>query len=431
MFMFLIIASVIYFISRGWNLLSLPVFIDEAIYLRWAQDIIHHGLIWVSFSDGKEPLFIWVLALFSKFIADPLLAGRLVNVVSGWGLMMGVYLLAKRLLNQKAAILAVILYLTSPFILFYNRIALLDNFLVFLGCFYLLFLVKKKHFLAGVFLGLALITKTNAFIFLIALPFFWPAPSFFLGLGLVYLPVFFAPGYHNVFSKDQSVFLAFSPGLFWPNFKMSLRDWWLIYFGAIPLLAALLGSVQSVFLAALLFGPWLVEAAVGKIFFPRYLLFMAIPVFLLAANFLQRLPRKLLIVFFLIAVAQPLVLSSWILKDVASAPIPVVERWQYLEGWPAGYGSDQLVSFLQIKAKQKSIIVVTEEFGLNEILKLKFYDDKNVTVKTFSGLNDPIAGDYLALTYYSQPSPIWPVREIGSVCKVQCKNTIRLYEITR
>ncbi|MCG2691319.1 glycosyltransferase family 39 protein, partial [Microgenomates group bacterium] len=124
------ILLVVFLASRLINLGILPVFADEAIYIRWAQ------LIWqktyyffIPLSDGKTPLFMWLLAPLLKLGADPLLTGRALSVVSGLATLIGVYYLAKTLFNKKTALIASILVIFQPFLLFYDRLSLTDSLL--------------------------------------------------------------------------------------------------------------------------------------------------------------------------------------------------------------------------------------------------------------------------------------------------------------
>ena len=61
---------------------ALPIFGDEAIYLRWAQ-LIRQGHTWISLIDPKPPLHFWLIALFYNWSRDPLLASRLISVACG------------------------------------------------------------------------------------------------------------------------------------------------------------------------------------------------------------------------------------------------------------------------------------------------------------------------------------------------------------
>src|SRR5574343_1375587 len=73
---------------RFYHLTILPVFADEAIYIRWAQVMkAEETLRFLPLSDGKQPLFMWVIIPFLKLISDPLIAGRIVSVLCGLGTM--------------------------------------------------------------------------------------------------------------------------------------------------------------------------------------------------------------------------------------------------------------------------------------------------------------------------------------------------------
>ncbi|KKU74843.1 MAG: hypothetical protein UX99_C0005G0003 [Candidatus Amesbacteria bacterium GW2011_GWB1_47_26] len=50
---------------RFWNLNSLPIFADEAIYVRWSQVMrAESSLRFLPLSDGKQPLFMWLTIPF-------------------------------------------------------------------------------------------------------------------------------------------------------------------------------------------------------------------------------------------------------------------------------------------------------------------------------------------------------------------------------
>src|SRR3989344_8137335 len=94
---FLIAISVLaVLISRIINLKGIPIFTDEAIYIRWAQiglnDPAHR---YISLTDGKQPLFTWLIYPFLGVFQDPLFAGRFVSVLSGVFAVIGIYLLSK------------------------------------------------------------------------------------------------------------------------------------------------------------------------------------------------------------------------------------------------------------------------------------------------------------------------------------------------
>src|SRR5476649_1693273 len=98
----------LFFITRLYHILSLPIFTDEAIYVRWSQ-IAANDASWrfISLTDGKQPMFVWIAMLLMKPIKDPLLAGRLVSVISGLLSTIGIFFLAKEIFkNNKIGILS-------------------------------------------------------------------------------------------------------------------------------------------------------------------------------------------------------------------------------------------------------------------------------------------------------------------------------------
>jgi len=93
---------VLYAVTRLTNLTKLPIFTDEAIYIRWSQ-IGSRDANWrfISLVDGKQPLFTWIMMVFLRVIADPLLAGRLVSVLAGAMTTVGMWLTAQELFKSK------------------------------------------------------------------------------------------------------------------------------------------------------------------------------------------------------------------------------------------------------------------------------------------------------------------------------------------
>src|SRR3989304_2512045 len=168
-----------YFITRLINLKIIPIFTDEAIYTYWAQVALHDPANrFISLEDGKQPLFIWIAAIFQQFIPDPLIAGRLVSVFAGFGSLVGIYFLARLLFSEKVAKLAAFLYIILPFALLYDRMALFDSLLTMLGIWAVYFSIKMAQtqrldlaLINGGIIGLAMITKSSGIFFLYLLPF--------------------------------------------------------------------------------------------------------------------------------------------------------------------------------------------------------------------------------------------------------------------
>ena len=82
------------FLLRALNLIGLPIFTDEAIYVRWTQ-IANWDPNWrfISLTDGKQPLFIWLSIISQRIFSDPLFAGRFVSALAGVFTSLGIYFL--------------------------------------------------------------------------------------------------------------------------------------------------------------------------------------------------------------------------------------------------------------------------------------------------------------------------------------------------
>src|SRR5688572_19862841 len=109
------------FLLRIINLTILPVFADEAIYIRWSQIMsFEPTLRFLPLSDGKQPLYMWILMFLVRRMGDPLFVGRLVSAVSGLGTIVGIgasaYILFR---SKKVALVAALLWAISPFSMFF------------------------------------------------------------------------------------------------------------------------------------------------------------------------------------------------------------------------------------------------------------------------------------------------------------------------
>src|SRR3990167_2856565 len=93
--------TVAYFFLRLYRLMSLPIFTDEAIYTRWSQIArFDAGWRFISLTDGKQPLFVWFDMVVMKFIQDPLMAGRIVSVLTGFFTMIGLFFLGREIFKN-------------------------------------------------------------------------------------------------------------------------------------------------------------------------------------------------------------------------------------------------------------------------------------------------------------------------------------------
>lgn len=409
----LITLTTLYLILRLPNLTAQPIFADEAIYIRWAQVIkAESTLRFLPLSDGKTPLFMWLMVPLFKFIHDPLLAGRLLSVISGFFTMLGVFFLSKKVFNIKTAIWAALLYVITPYTVFFDRMALVDSMLsafTLWAVYFSVTLLKSLRLdlamILGYILGGAILTKTPATLNLLLLPVsilgfhrekgnkfallrlftLWAVA---IGIALVmYNLLRLGPNFQMLSSRNADY--VFSPfeligrplDPFIPHFH-DIADWfpklftWPILVSAFIGILYILGGLiqQSARKAFLLrtvillwaFIPMLLNMVFLRTFTARYLL-PSIPLLLIIAGYgvTQLLPplsyiKKLPILLMLVVVLPlPLYFDYLLLTSPNKAPLPKEERKGYFEEWTAGYGFSDIAKFLIEKNRDQKVVVGT------------------------------------------------------------------------
>jgi 4-amino-4-deoxy-L-arabinose transferase-like glycosyltransferase len=435
--LFIILSSllvVLYFLSRLINLTIIPVFVDEAIYIRWAQVMrAVASLRFLPLSDGKQPLFMWLVIPFLKVVADPLVAGRMVSVIAGFGTMVGIFVLSLILFRKKeAAFFASLLYLISPFTCFFDRLALADGLLSFFGVWVMVGaveLVKEKRLdlamIMGILLGLGLITKSPALFFALLLPTAiilngrivmrpYNIIKLFFLLGIVYLFGFviynvlrLGPEFHMIAIRNKDYVFSFQEVLthplnpFWGNLK-SAFEWFWISLTPLTFVSAIAGGIlvlkrhfkEGGFLWLWLLVPLLGQSAFAKVYTARYILFI-IPILLIFAAYLlwqifsplksRWLTTLVLIAFFVFPVYQ----MALLLVNPQRAWLPKGERYGYLEIWTAGYGIKEAADYLKEVAKEENVLVGTEGYFGTLPEGLQIYLEKIPKV-TVIGLGEPV-----------------------------------------
>lgn len=416
---------------RLYNLTNLPIFADEAIYVRWAQVMrAEETLRFLPLSDGKQPLFMWVVIPFLKIFSDPLYAGRLVSVICGMATIIGVFL-ATRLLfkSEKVGLIASLIAGISPFVVFFDRMALVDSMLSMFAVwtFYLGVVTAKSlrldmAMLAGFALGGAFLTKSPALFFAILLPSTWILsnwPKKIKGTALHLIKLVFllfvslaigcamynilrlGTNFHLLSSRNYDyvyplshVLRSFTNPLF-AHLNGSLNYLWLLAPGSLVVLAVL-GAVLSIrkrYKETILISLWIILplfaiCEYGKVFTARYMVFV-LPFFavLAASGFLLKnsLLKKGLLFLLIIFLLQSLNINRLLLTDPESARLPRSERSGYLEEWTTGTGIKEIAQLVReeyFKEPDKKIVVGTEGyFGtLPDGLQIYLNDLPQITV---------------------------------------------------
>jgi len=421
----------------------MPIFTDEAIYLRWAQIALHDSS-WrfISLTDGKQPLFVWFAMIFMKFIQDPLFAGRLVSVFTGFFTLIGLWFLSLELFkSKKISFLSSILYIFFPFAQVYDRMAMMDSMVGAFSIWALYFsvlLVRKARleiaYTLGFIIGGGILTKSTNFFSIYLLPFTlllfdfgkenfkkrlikWVILFFFsilIAYGL-YGILRLSPLFSMVTTKNATFVYPFSewishPFTFFLGNLRGLTDWLISYLGIAYAALILISLIfvkkffkSKVILLIYFILPFTALALFGRVIFPRFIYFMSLFLLPLAAEGLDTVltfSKKIikynkyynvsgvLIIFVIISYSA---LSCYeLITNPKLAPIATSDSNQYLNNWSAGWGVNDTVNFLKQEMSKGKIFVGTEgTFGLMPLsLELYLVDNKNITIKGYWPINE-------------------------------------------
>ena len=431
-----------YLILRLAFLLHNPIFTDEAIYLRWAQIALQDpAWTFISLSDGKQPLFIWLVMPLLRIFSDPLMAGRVVSVMAGFASMIGVGLLSYILFKNKwIGFLTSLLYLIYPMAYVYDRLAIYDSLV---GTFYIyglllaLLLIKLRRLditlLFGLVLGGGLLNKSSSMFILYLLPFTlllfdWKqkkrGKELLKWVGLVTIAMTVAFGiesllrlspYYYIIAEKNAVFVVplrewiQSPFIYiWGNLK-GLTGWFFDYFTVVGVIVASLSFVvtrhftrEKVLLLVYFLAPFVALALFGRVIYPRYIFFMTLPLLPLVAlsvsTLMQRVNRTYLKVFVGAALLAPMFFITFsLIRDYKTAPIPETDKQQLITSWPAGSGVKKTVAFFEKEAKKGPIFVATQgELGLLPYAFEIYLDNTpNITIEGYWPIEEKIPNEII------------------------------------
>ena len=376
--------------TRLTNLMAFPPFLDETIYIRWLETIKATNNWLLPLKEfGWEPFSIWISTVINFFVKNSLLSLRLTAVIFGLLTCIILYLLLKKLAKPPAALFILLTYITSPIILLHDRLGLrgdsVVSFALVLALYGLYFrLIKKqpqKSYLISLAIIIGLLTKTTAatipIIVLINFLIFKPKlkkPDF-KALILTTTPFlfYFLTNTFNLVLNKFSIFINTNSFNFQTkNNLLQIIPWFYQYLSWPIVFLFIAGIVLSFYQNKNFFKFFIISFLVpllfvlftAKILFPRYLLLSYLSALVFAGfglshlyRYLPKLLRPLIIIFFL----PSLFLSFNITKNIQAAKLPEIERWQYVTGWPSGFGLTDMVNYLKTDTPD---ILITENSDL-------------------------------------------------------------------
>ena len=426
-----------YMVTRLAWLTKLPVFADEAIYIRWAQVGQNEPdkYLFLSMLDGKPPLHNWLIVPFIKIFSDPLFASRFLSAVCGAATAYLIYRIIKLQTNQvRLAQIGVAVSLVMPYFFLNQRMGLAESLLMltFAAGFYTAIRAFRQPsvswtLLFAVCFGSALWTKTTALFFMpvyALLPgylysltngssgslgrFYWSKNTYrlvvggFIG-GLLFLTLKLSPLFSFLFTRSRDY--SFSVG------ELLSGQWQHVLFTSLPRVGGWLIWYLTPF-CLLLAGyerktnGWLIAMAAafalplvtfGRIISARYFFPVAFLVVLMVVNGfkaagqnrLDALVAKGLLLTFLVwglvfwGISAVTPDSTWYVSD---------DRRQYLEDWSSGHGIPEVRDFIKTRLKDHQITVATEGyFGtLPDGLMMYFARSPEIANLELYGIGQPI-----------------------------------------
>jgi hypothetical protein len=410
---------ILYFSTRFYNLTAFPIFSDEAIYIHWAQIISEDwGELFISKTDGKLPLYIWLVALILPYFDDPLVAGRVISIIAGFFTLVGVIHIGRKYYSPGVGWLAGIFYIICPYTLHLERMAMLESLLTACGVWIIIITLEinqKKttpaFILLGTLIGLAFLTKATALLIipvivgvLLIKKISWK-PEWIKGLAyslaipiIMSLPFFLSnqepafEGRHAIFNNPDyylsvDSFLSF-PLMIWLRNFWVISDFYRDYLSTTFIFLTLVFLAETIkeknrtgWILILWAGfPPLVIILIANGFYSRYFLMSIPPVILIGAQGYICLAKYITQKLYYSGIKikpeelKPLILNSVLLVLVLvgnlmfcvklitnpeKAPLPFLDRLLYFEGMPSGYGIKEAADFITRESKKKPLILIT------------------------------------------------------------------------
>lgn len=396
----LVFLTFVYLVTRLVNLTSLPVFGDEAIYIRWSQIIRSvETLRFIPLTDGKQPLFMWLTVPFLKIFTDPLYGARFLSVLAGLALMITIVLFVSFLFNYHnkklltnipfSALFAGLTYIFLPFSYFFDRMALADTLLSLFGLISLFLTFILAYYprldvslLLGFSLGLSWLTKSPAIYFSVLTPItflilnqkykkiYLPLISLLISQ-IIYSILRLGPQFHQIALRNQDYIWKISDIIKNPLNPLlpHLTDTINIYqlYVSIPIVILFIILIIKYFktlklIHLVLLCWWLLpiisNSAFAKVYTARYFLFTLPPFIVLLSLLISKFKFQWIILLLLI----PNIFTIYKLNTNPFEFKPTSTETGYFQDWTSGWGIKQVAEYLVNRSKSANVIVGTEGY---------------------------------------------------------------------
>ena len=201
---------------------------------------------------------------------------------------------------------------------------------------------------------------------------------------IIYNSLRLSPWFYIIKQKNYSFILTFNEfikapfALFTPNMSGLSRilfSYLTIPIGIVVIMGIIWGLLKKdkrvIYLLFWFLFPYLALAAFGKIIFPRFILFMVMPLLIIAASIMSRFiifayqKMKIFLLIIPLIIAYPTYQTYLAIFSPVNVSLHEIDRNQLFDDWPSGYGVKEVISFLSDKSKQDKVVIGTEgTFGL-------------------------------------------------------------------
>jgi len=414
----------IYLLSRIINLMSLPIFNDEAIWIDWGNKL-KLGLVPLFYSlyDGKPPLHFVFISIFMIFIKNPLLAGRLVSVLAGVFSLIAIKNISKLFFEEKYVILSCLIYLISPMFLFYDRQALQESILTAEICWIIYFSIKyfdslKLKYALYLSLTLALSFYTKISILIIFIPIFIlflynivkekeKRNIIFSGISVVIFvfillisPLILQEQSKLMFTRNDRYSITLNDlnqGIFNIWFlnvsKITRIIFWyfniLIFFISVTLILFYKKHLENKYFIFIIFSlPIIILIVISRGILERYLVPFTIPLIFISAKGIEYILvryGKLVLLLLFIPITISLYQIFYIDNYLSSVNLYAkgLDLYGYSGGFTAGYGVREAILYIESLEKdyKKIIVGVRVDAGNPESAVMAYFlEDKNARV---------------------------------------------------
>jgi hypothetical protein len=466
---------VAYAATRTFRLTALPMFFDEAIHLLWAERLTGPQGLARALVDGKL-LQVAASGVALRLASDPLWAGRAATAVVGAGALLASFALGRRLGGVPAGLWAAALVVVCPFLLFHDRMALADGYVSAFTAIVLVATVRlcdRPRLTRGVVLGLALagagaakLTGLATLAFPLAgvallarrQPRAWRALAAAWGTAALLLAVPVGVFLSRTGQLAEKAALVEGSGLSLLGRNAGLAAGWLWAYwtpglAVAGLVASALALLRRRPLELLLVFAWTFPLAAfvlgAAVWYPRYVVFVTTPFVCLAAGLLAELhararapaARAAALVVAAAVLVPAIAWDARCLREPSSAPLPEIDRWQYVEGWPSGYGWREAFELVARESvgSSRPLRVVTER--QHWTLKAYFIGRPEAAVKGFelgrlASLEKAVAwvgeGEGWLVTSGPKPAPLPPgleLRHAGGFTKPGRRFALNVYRL--